>query len=742
MSISFTPTGRLFARNSSLALAAGLLTATPLCAQAQTLAGAQGGGPIQDIVVTAQKRGVAEAAQAVPIAITAFNSRQLEETHVTTLQSLAIAAPNVSLETNGTTRGVANFTIRGLAVNSSITSLEPTVGTFVDGVYMGTNIGVVLDTFDLESVEILRGPQGTLFGRNVTGGAVLLRTARPGDSFAAKMQASVETGPEYRVAASVSSPITADGRIRAKISGLYNKDEGWFRNNFTGKKHGEAETYMVRPIVVAELSDTVDTTLIYEHGNTKGDGTAYRNLPDDLPYKQVNLNHPGFYKLHWNSVTSETNINVALGDGTITNVAGYRSILQRNLNDVDSTPRVLFELGGYVNQKQFSEELRYAGTFGIWKPTIGLFYFHQHYLSIDQRDLGPPVTVTPASLAGGGKVRQNSYAIFTQNQFDLTDTFNVVLGLRYSYEKKKAHITRTAGDNCVLTTLQCDYDSPGALNDKDHWSSLSPKVGLQWRINPDAQVYASFSQATRSGGYNLRRTNPLDPGKFDQEKMTSWEIGGKGDFLEKKLRVNAAAFYNKVNNIQRDIVVPGTLFGGGGSVQIIANAADTEIYGFEGELLFAPTRNLLLNFSGGYTKNKYTDILLDLNGDGIINNVDYGLRLPRLAPWSYAVGVTYTTDIGAGSGRANINYAYRDAAPLNEGNTLYFQNQKLLTFDVTYTFPGKQVSLSVYGKNMLNHMIGGAGAVLLPPNAATPRGVTFQAMEEGRVIGGQIRVEF
>ena len=722
----------------SLALMAGSAIA-PASAAAQA---AQPDTLIDDIVVTAQKRGVAEAAQDIPVAITALNERQIEESHVTTIESLTLIAPNVALESNGTTRGVANFTIRGLAVNSSITSIEPTVGTFVDGVYMGTNIGVVTDVFDLESVEVLRGPQGTLFGRNVTGGAVLLRTARPTDRLQAKMQASVETGPEYRVAASVGGPIAGD-TVLAKIMASYNHDDGWFHNRFTDAKHGENETFLVRPTLVFNISPDIETTLIYEHGETDGDGTAFKNLPDNFRYKDINTNFTGFYRLNWDSLTSETNIRVGFGDGTITNVFGWRTVKQDGGNDVDGTPFQMFHLLGYVDQEQYSNELRYAGTFGMWKPTIGVFYFTQDFISIDQRDVGPPVAGGLASVSGGGTQDQEGWAIFTQNDFDLSEQLTLTLGARYSHETKEAQIARIGAGHCDLQARTCDFTTPGALIDKESWSSFSPKLGLQWKPNNDVLFYGSFSRATRSGGYNFRRNNPLDTGKFDQETMTAFEIGGKTDLFDRKVRANFALFYNIVEDTQRDIIIPGTALGGSGTVQVITNAADTDIYGGELEIQYSPNRHWLFNLNAGYTENQYKNVVFDLNNDGVVNSIDTGLALPRLAPWSVGAALTFNHDIGDGNVRANVSFAYRDKAALNEANSLFLPTHEKLDFDLSYTFKGEMVTVSLYGKNMLNHFTGGTGAPLVAPGVSplAPDGVLFIAPDEGRVVGAQVRVK-
>ncbi|MEH6410204.1 MAG: TonB-dependent receptor plug domain-containing protein, partial [Hyphomonas sp.] len=204
------------------------------------------------VTVTATKKANVENVQDVPLAVTAFNSDTLDALKVNDLQGLSYSTPNVSLEDVGTSKGVANFSIRGLGINSSIPSVDPTVGVFVDGVYLGVNSGVVLDLFDLDSVEILRGPQGLLFGRNTTGGAVLINTGNPTDEFRYKARATVETpiddgrgGPNTTLQATISGPLVQD-KLNGKLGIYHNFDDGYFKNLATDDNLGESHTTIVR----------------------------------------------------------------------------------------------------------------------------------------------------------------------------------------------------------------------------------------------------------------------------------------------------------------------------------------------------------------------------------------------------------------------------------------------------------------------------------------------------------------
>ena len=242
----------------------------------------------------------------------------------------------------GTFPGVQNFTIRGQGINSSIPSVDPTVGTFVDGVYLGVTYGVVVDMFDMEAVEMLRGPQGLLFGRNVTGGAVVLRTARPDGDFAYRGRVQVTDHDHYNFAGSIEGSLIED-KLAAKLVFYHDNDEGYFDNDSSGpttgaayfkpasgSKSGALETSFVRPSFVLQATDDLELVLIAESGETKGDGAAWTAASlqkDDLQDEfTTTLDEQGETDMSWNQVTFESNLEVELGDRTVTNILGWRQV--------------------------------------------------------------------------------------------------------------------------------------------------------------------------------------------------------------------------------------------------------------------------------------------------------------------------------------------------------------------------------------------------------------------------------
>jgi iron complex outermembrane receptor protein len=258
----------------------------------------------QEIVVTAQKRG-SQNSQDVPVALTAFGAAQLEALNVRDLKSLTYTMPNVQLDGIGTAKGTANFTIRGLGINTSVPSIDPTVGVFVNGIYLGVTSGVIMDDFDLEGIEVLRGPQGVLFGRNVTGGAVIIRTKRPTNEFEGTLRAGVESGPNWTVDGSVSGPLI-DNVLSARVAAYYSKDMGWFEDDVTGESRGKSRLMIVRPSLLLQPSPDLEVLLRFEHGEGKGDGGIFQNtrLSRSGTFENI-ANEVGYYDSNWNNLTLE-----------------------------------------------------------------------------------------------------------------------------------------------------------------------------------------------------------------------------------------------------------------------------------------------------------------------------------------------------------------------------------------------------------------------------------------------------
>ncbi|MEX2494902.1 MAG: TonB-dependent receptor [Woeseia sp.] len=681
---------------------------------------------LEEIIVTATKRAGGVDVQDAALAISAYGENQLDAMHVRDLSALGFVAPNVQLEDIGTTRGTANFTIRGIGVNSSIPSIDPAVGTFVDGMYLGVNSGVVLDVFDLEGVEVLRGPQGLLFGRNVTGGAVLLRTSRPADDLSVKAKVAGETGLNQYYSAVVSGPLT-DG-VGGKIAVYHNKDEGWHRNLATGQKHGEADTTMVRAAVDLAPTDSFDAILRYEHGDSEGDGPASQNagLFSDDSFDFA-IDEPGFYDASWDQTTLEANWDVSFGDGQVTNLLGYRQYDNRTLGDIDSSPFFVFHAYSSTDHDQWSNELRYSGSFKNYYVTSGIFYLQQDLAYFERRVI-PPAGL---DITGGGFQEMNSLGVFTQVDVVLTDEVTLNLGARYDREKKEAQIAGLFFNACTLGESCAFYD----LDDSRTWNAFTPKVGLQLSPNEATMLYGFWTKGFRSGGYNMRHTAVLVPNAaFDQEELNSVEVGVKKDFAGGRVRVNAAAFHNQIDDMQREINLSDPVVG---VVQLIRNTADATVTGADAEITWSITDSLFLQTNLGYVDGSYDEVRFDLTGDGAIDAEDRALEIPRLAPWSYGAQLTYQREWSRGTFTVQGSGYRRDASAYTDNNQGWLRSADMFDINVSVGMLDDRLTVSAFGKNLKDEVTIG-GDTQLPANFPGGAGATFSPLNKGRVWGLEV----
>jgi iron complex outermembrane receptor protein len=712
---------------------------------------------LEEITVTARKRE--ESAQQVPLAITAFNSGQLEALKVRDLMSMSVGMPNVALDDIATTRGTANFSIRGLGINSSIASIDPTVGLFLDGVYLGNNVGVIFDMFDVESVEVLRGPQGILFGRNVTGGAILLNTKKPGDEFEASARVAVDGGGDgglnRYIMGSVGGPIS--NTLAIKLSAYYNDDDGWFKNQFDGSDFGAIQQTMFRPVLVWTPNDSTELILRYEYTDIEGDGPASQTHTNGsgVPGAFVNfdrnsfdfsIDEKGFQKVQTDFVSAELNIDVGFGDGTITNIFGWRKSDSNANADIDAQPVWLFHAPSWLITEQISNELRYNGQFGDRSNvTVGAYYFENEINYHERRELLGIATggLAPgAQLDGGGDYDVKTLGVFVALDYDLSDRWTLNTGLRFTHEEKDANVAaliRNVNSPCnIVLARDCPFDF---TDSGQNWDSLSPKIGATFQLDDEKLVYGHWSRGVRSGGYNLRNTsaNPANtPGPFDEETVDSFEIGYKS--TQDWGRLNAAAFYNTIDDMQRELNLPSE---GAGVVQLIRNTADATITGLEVDGAFSLTDNFVLLASLGIIDPSYDTVKEDLNGDGVVDDADKALDLPRAADLTWSIGFTHDLNIGnRGYLASRINYAYRDKSAYTDSNLGFINEQSILDAGLDFYSNSERWVFSLYGRNLLDEVKHGGDTQLPSALGPIPLGGTFSPLVKGRVYGAEVTYNF
>ncbi|PNS08469.1 TonB-dependent receptor [Solilutibacter silvestris] len=720
---------------------------TPQSAQGDAKAGSDDSKNLGKIVVTsATKRGPRNV-QDVPFAVTSLGKAQLDELNFQNLSSLSYTMPNVQLDDVGTMPGYANFSIRGLGINSSIPSIDPTVGIFVDGVYMGISAGMVFDNFDLQNVEILRGPQGVLFGRNVTGGAVLINTRKPTDQFHFDARLGVETGLKTTLDATVRGPL-AKGLLDGKLAVYDSHDNGWFTNKFDNRKMGGGDVRLVRGALLFTPTEAFDTTLRVERGVDNGNGPAIQNpalfSSDTFDFSN---NAKTFYDSSWNQVFTDSNLKVPFGHGVITNVFGWRQYKSHSLVDIDGTPNSAFHARTRVDQAQWSDELRYAGTFGKVDVTAGYFWFKQHVLYQEERvlDVTPPYDANPpnAILVGGGDGDFRSWGAFLAADWHVSDAFILNFGARYSNETKDADVSRIRPGGGSIDAQTLNPDFPGLSKT---WTDVSPKVGFQWKPGAHTHLYGFWTKGFRSGGYNFRHTVLTIPVMaFDAEEQRTTELGLKQEIPALDGFVNVALFRNKIKNIQRESNDPSA---GTGVQQIIRNVGDVTVQGVEAEAQIKLGAGFSLAGQVGYTHNKYDKLLTDISGDGIVDAKDYALKLPRAAPWTYGLSLLHDLRIGSGKLSSRISYNHRDAEYYSDNNVGVLNKSNQLDVNFTYT-PNRNWAFSLYGRNLLNQVTWGTDTKLpdIPAfggdGPAGPRPIPAQRnLNRGRVIGADVRYTF
>lgn len=729
----------------------GLALATALAAAAFSgSAGAQNASDpfLEEIIVTATKRAGGIDVQDAPVAVSAFNEAQLDAMHFRDLSQLGFTAPSVQMEDIGTTRGTANFSIRGLGINSSIPSIDPTVGVFVDGMYLGFNAGVVLDMFDLQSVEILRGPQGILFGRNVTGGAVLINSTLPGDELSINARVAGETGENFYASGVVSGPITDS--LGGKFAVYYNDDGGWHENLATGEDHGAAEMTLVRGALEFNPTDFLNLILRVDHGESEGDGPASQNAGNYATDSfDFSIDETGFYDNEWNQAIFELNWDVDFGEGTITNILGWREYDSETRGDIDASSLWFFHAPATTAQDQISNELRYAGSFGNTYLTTGVYYFTQDIEYVEQRELLQDAVLPPigAIVTGGGNQEQTTVGVFAQLDIDVNEVVTFNIGARFTDEEKEADIAALLPqpnpfNACSITDGCSAFD----FSDTESWTNFSPKLGVQLTPNPETQLYGFWTKGFRSGGYNLRNTSPTAaPGPFDEEEQDSFEVGVKSDLVGGRMRINAAAYYNTIDDLQREINLPDPTTG---VVQIIRNTADATITGFDLEVSGALSDSVFVRGTAGYVDGSYDEVRFDLNGDGVIDRADLDLDLPRLAPWSYGLEVIYDRATPWGTFSAQASGYRRDSAAYTDNNVGQLRAVDMFNARIGMTFMDDQLIVSAFGRNLKDESTiggdtqlpavfpGGPGS-LIPPLAGS--GATFSPLNKGRIYGFELQ---
>jgi len=739
---------------------------------------------LETVTVNARRR--AESAQSVPVSLSTLDGAELERQGVYQVQNLPLLLPGLNASyANGRQLSLA---VRGIGNNPANEGLEGSVGLYLDNVYLGRPGMAVLDLVDLERVELLRGPQGTLFGKNTTAGVLNLSTRAPDFSPDNSVELSAGERGYYQGKAVISGPLS--DTVAARIAVVGTHDDGWLKNDNDNRRlnsvtrEGVRGQLLIRPDsdfslrLIADYqheSGSQGTTMLYGVGPSPA---GFRYLVDaaqlagatgiriDPDRYHVNIDGPQKMKVEQGGLSAEANWELG-GGYRLTSITAWRSWEFGSHNDIDGTNADIFSDSEFrVKDSQVSQEIRLASpTGGAMDYVLGAYYFHQDISSSNWLTYGSgadvlalPVTAPlGANVLNGitsathGKMSTDSFALFGQADWHLTERLDLTTGVRATYERKVARSRRDAPLNAAplfVPLLQAGRDSQvGAWRSDDITvQDVSPSglLGLSYELAPDVLAFANLSYGEKSGGVNINGVGAAptlgeDSLKVDPERARSLEVGFKSLLWDKRLRLNASLFYARVQDYQATGMraAPGSFV----VYQVLTNVGEVESKGVEWEIEARPSRRLTLSFNGMYNDASYRSFdnapcPAERNPNAPAS-CDLGGKQVQGAPlWTANVGGSYRWPWAEHVEQyVSANYAWRSEAPGSLDNSRY---NRLPAYGVLNLATGWQYSrgsdvweLSLWARNALDkryYYTGSNTVSAYTVSAAAPRtvGVTLR----------------
>jgi iron complex outermembrane receptor protein len=690
--------------------------ALPVMAQEQidsTVETAQQAGPISEIVVTAQKRS--QNLQDVPVAVSAVGAETLQTANISSAGELGKIVPSLQVFT---TSGSVQPFLRGIGNPGSLVGNEGSAAVYIDGVYLVRVPASLLQLTGIERVEVLKGPQGTLFGRNASAGLMHIVTREPSD--VPTFEGNIGYGNFNTFRANVyASAGLADGVAVDVSAMIVDQQDGWGENVATGLEYGKENTKAVRGKLRWEIGPDTEVTLIGDYTKSKNDFVAHSQYLYGGPRRGYDLPPYGlqpvldFYDIEADSTPVNISENWGVsgriehdfGFGTATSITAYRDddgfiVFDSDFSGQDS---LLAELFGSV--KQVSQELQLASNPGSsFDWLVGAYYISArsgYYPSrFTGRTFDPLTGGLPAVSDTWGESKVKSASVYGQVTVPLGDATNLTGGLRYTSDK-------LSGSGRSDFYIEGTTPVPGpTVTGKDSFEKLTYKVSLDHRFTDDFMVYASQSRGYKSGLFN---TLPFTPVAAEPEVIDASELGFKAELLDRRVRLNGAVFYYDFKNAQFQQF--------NGPTVVIVNAPSARLWGGELEGQAAITDNFILRFSGGYLDTKYTDFpnaqtpIVNTNTDpalGMVGGYLVGLapfdatgnEMVRAPKWTANIGANYDLETEVGRFNFDVNYAYTSSYAWDADNKLREPSHGLLDAQITYTFPDEHYSIRLYGKNL------------------------------------------
>lgn len=636
----------LHARTRNVLLAsASLMAAIPAFAQQQpavAAAAASDSVEASEIVVSARRRD--ERLIDVPVAVTAFSPLELQKFQAIDLSGIQGAAPNLNIVQGRGSAASANIFIRGLGQPDALQTFDPAVGIYVDGVYFSRIQGALLGLSDVERIEVLRGPQGTLYGKNTTGGAISIVSRKP-DYANTRVEASALYGSYNQILLNgyASAPLIAD-RLAVSLAAQYDKRDGLVTDPRTGREYNDRDSVTVRGILRAKPTESLEILLSGDYNRqrnalTLGYATANltqtdfvtgaRTLVPAEPYGVYNYRastsfrgNEGQRLDHWGaSLIANWQLSDAI---TLSSITAWRKLDPDLFIDIDATQAELGDVFVGVNQRQFSQEVQLKWNTDRFSGVFGLFYLNENITSHQEAyadDLftlfGGPISFT--RLIDDAQ-NTKSYAAFGQATYKLTDRLSLTGGLRYTHEERSYdRFTVTQSSFAALNNISFRFPgnlpAPLNLDNKAEFNAWTPSVTLSFKPSDDTTLYASASRGFKSGGFNGRANSTADltlvvggvptlVTRFNPETVWTYETGAKGSFLDGRVYLSGNVFYSDFKDFQAR-VGGGTL--GATGVFPVLNAGRMSIWGAEVEMLVKPTKHWNVKASLGYLDANYDE---------------------------------------------------------------------------------------------------------------------------------------
>jgi iron complex outermembrane receptor protein len=686
-------------------------------ALAQEPESAEAGFRIEQITVTAQRRE--QSLQDVPIAVSAFTSEALDKFQINATTSLMQIVPNLSGGEVSGAGSANNYSMRGLYNAETAATFDSPVGTYVDGIFMARLNANNFALFEVERIEVLRGPQGTLFGRNTTGGAINVIMKKPAEEFGGFVEGTIGNYEQYQLRGALDIPLS--NNVRSRIAAYVLEEDGWVDNLTKGGTENAHDGWGVRGSLGMNVNDNITWDIAIDYSLDDNPNIPATKMGDDYTSqsgltKLSNLFPGKKGQIDGNTAENETwgitsNIGIELSFGDLELITGYRDLTSRFSLDYFNGPA---PTGGYVSlqystHKQFTQEAKLSGDIGDrLSYTTGLFYFYED----NKTDFSTVFTLPNGfPFIDADRILLNdttSLAAYAQADYELTEKLSATVGARFTHDEKEIGYVDN-GNPLAFATITDDVLTNAGIPLELNASVLTPRFALQYRPDQDFMFFISATRGFKSGGWNVRGTNANTLQEFNAEKIWSYEAGIRAEMLDNRLQVNLTTFYGDTSDLQ--IATAST--GPTGAPQFpVGNFAGLESYGFELEVSAVPARGLTIGGNLGFNETNYQDLsqaVLDqqaaclsgatANCGGGIVEIDGDIAPPARSPkWTGTIFASYEAPLSNDwqlvpsiSGRYNSSFN-TNAAWIPAG---YDDGYFMINGGIALQNPNENVSLEV-----------------------------------------------